>query len=107
MLVCGLFPSSLSTFGCCLAFVVVVCCALSKFGAVGCLLMILCWLLFLPVVCCPCLLLCASGVSCFVSLVGVCRSLVLMVSFVVFCCLSSVVDCVMLLGINVLLAAIV
>ena len=53
-------------------------------------------------------LLCASGVSCFVSLVGVFSSLVLLVSFVVFfCCLSSVVDCVMLLGISVLLAAIV
>ena len=33
------------------------CCALRVFGAVGCMLMSLCWLLFLPVVCCPRLLL--------------------------------------------------
>ena len=53
-------------------------------------------------------LLCASGVSCFVSLVGVCSSLVLLVLFVVlFCCWSSVVDCVMLFGISLLLAAVV
>ena len=89
MLVCGLFPSLLSAAGCCLAFVVVVCCALSKFGAVGCLLMILCWLLFLPVVCCPCLLLfdrwclCLVVVVCGFVVLGVIGSwLVAVLSFV-------------------------
>ena len=93
MLVCGLFPSLLSTLGCCLAFVMVVCCALRMFWRcwlsadefalvivlAGCVL-----LLFVVVVeyCWLCFVCCFVEVWCFLVLCVVCC---LLMSFVGCC----------------------